>query len=72
MGFKLEPGKFNTKKALSFAEKKTREGDLWALCLNYHDDVSSKKHKALIWDGTHASEVSTKKAIAAAIVETII
>ncbi len=72
VGFKLEPGKFSAKKALTLAQNKAAEGDLWALCVNYHDDVGAKKHAALVWNGSEARIVTTKKDLAAAIVQTVI
>ncbi len=72
VGFKLEAGTMNEKKAVAFAEKKMREQDLWTLCLNYRDDVGHGKHKALVYGPEGHTIARNKSAIARAIVKTIV
>ncbi len=72
IGFKLEAGKMNPKKALALADKKVRETDLWALCLNYRDDVGNGKHKALVYQPEGHTFAKNKRDIAKAIVGTLI
>ena len=49
-----------------------RDQELWALCLNYRDDVGNGKHKALVYQPGGHKFANNKADIAKAIIATLI
>ncbi len=71
VGFKLEAGRMDPKKAAAFAQAKATDQDLFALCLNYRADISNGMHRALIWDRNSNLLVNTKREIAERLIKIV-